>query len=51
MAILQIIDNTGSEAHNYKNKTIIGHGYGSADRTADSDTDEWYTRSVFDEGK
>ena len=44
MAILQVVDNTDT-THNYKNKEVLGHG----NRTADSDVDKWYTKSIFDE--
>ena len=44
MAVLQVVDNTDT-THNYKNKEVLGH----EGRTADSDVDKWYTKSIFDE--
>lgn len=44
MAMLQIVDSTDT-THNYKNKNIMGH----EDRTKDSDVNEWYTKTVFNE--
>ena len=46
MAVLQIVDNTDT-THNYKNKDVMGHD----DRTSDSDVDQWYSKSIFAEGK
>lgn len=46
MAVLQIVDNTDT-THNYKNKEVMGHD----GRTSDSDVDQWYTKSIFAEGK
>ena len=45
MATLQIIGATDT-THNYKNQDVRGH----ANRTADSDVNQWYTKSVFDMG-
>ena len=42
MATLQVVDQTDT-THNYKNKDILGH----ENRTADSDVDGWYSKSVF----
>lgn len=42
MATLQVVDQTDT-THNYKNKDILGH----ENRTADSDVDDWYSKSVF----
>lgn len=42
MATLQVVDQTDT-THNYKNKDILGH----ENRTADSDVDSWYSKSVF----
>lgn len=42
MATLQVVDQTDT-THNYKNKDILGH----ENRTADSDVDKWYSKSVF----
>lgn len=44
MATLQIVDKTDT-SHNYKNKTVLGHG----GRTKDSDVNDWYTKSIFSE--
>lgn len=44
MALLQVIDHT-SETHNYKDKTVMGHG----GRENDTEVNKWYSKSVFDE--
>lgn len=46
MATLQVVDQTDT-THNYKDKDILGH----ENRTADSDVDGWYSKSVFSAGK
>lgn len=45
MAALQVISAT-AETHNYKNEDIRGH----SGRVSDNDTEDWYTKSVFDSG-
>lgn len=42
MAVLQIIDSTDT-THNYKDKGVLGH----EDRKSDSETEKWYSQSVF----
>lgn len=45
MATLQVVDKTDT-THNYKNKNILGH---DEHRTADSDVNKWYSKSIFSE--
>lgn len=46
MAMLQVVSATDT-THNYKNTDVRGH----SGRTKDSDTEGWYSKSVFDAGK